>query len=1018
MWIVLGIIAAVVGAVAYGTAMPRNFPRNIPRVPLWKHFYIVLRGASKSDVYNRLVRGLIEKHGVVAFWNEGAWTILVTKPEYLVQIFKNSDRKLNKMGLAERIPWGSGAKLFGINIIDSDGEQYVTFRKLLKEGFCLPAPLDSFRQKGRDLAEKLLKSQTSTQGHNCGVLIGPPVWRWALSVWGEYFLDAQFDNNMDYRTFNIQQILTVQNKKFMGRLKGLFPFLDNLPFKWPVTAHSDRLLHEVQSRLLRLAEDRCRSPPPPDGENKIGFSLHRAREQNLMSEYHYQCNHKQLFIAGHENVETTLNSAMEELGANPHIQELLREEVTRNIPWDYSFKDLDQLPLLNAVIYEALRLYPPLGHMSNRIATEPYVLGEDIAVPKGMMLGWHAYGIQTDPHVWGETARKFDPFRWGKDSASVKQMLRQRQARGQYLPFGIYGRKCLGFNIAMQMLQSTLCELVRNIEWKHPEGYTFAYGKDPLLVKLLAAARATPQSRIIIHDLYGLQKTYPELLADILYTRSQLESALPATFFNENGLLNGHHLYQTACTKTGYEFAVAFFAVRALGGAFVPLDAAASLERRADTLTKVNSSCILADQGSVADVEGIIHHVQSTRGKSLSIVPVSIDQPGISLDSISINQGMDLDPDGPGFVVFTSGTTGYSKGVVLRRYCFSAGPLEQGESAVVNYNASHWLGGTKNIIDGLLTCKTVFALNTPASSADVFDKFKNHHITHFVFNPALLRGIRQLLLAENGDFTPEKKKEFAKYFGGITYFLSIGGLVDQDTVDFWTEVLGCPFQNRYGSTELGGLPTLGISDIKGSLGKIAPGVEVKLSEGTRGRLFIKSPDRFLCYLGDQEKTKAAFDEEGFYKTGDIAELVGDELIFHGRERDDYIIRGNSTISAVEVERALMALGYFEEATVVAVPVSESVQLCGAIVRPKQSHRAELSISRVRSDLATKLDDAKRPVVMRILGQDEELPMTATGKPVKRQVIEDFFYEGDCGRDWFNPETPPPSVQCEGIIATA
>lgn len=168
---------------------------------------------------------------------------------------------------------------------------------------------------------------------------------------------------------------------------------------------------------------------------------------------------------------------MEELGAHPHIQSLLRDEVTKDIPWDYSFKDLDQLPLLNAIIYEALRLYPPLGHMSNRIATVPYVLGDDIAVPPGMMLGWHSYGVQTDPQVWGDDARKFNPSRWGTDSASVKQTLRQRQARGQYLPFGIYGRKCLGYNIAMQMLQCALVELVRNIEWRHPNGYTFSYGR-------------------------------------------------------------------------------------------------------------------------------------------------------------------------------------------------------------------------------------------------------------------------------------------------------------------------------------------------------------------------------------------------------------------------------------------------------------------------------------------------------------------------------------------------------------
>lgn len=476
MLIFLGVVAVLVGVVLYATSMPRNFPRNIPRVPMWTHFYTVLRGASKSDVYNKLIRGPIEKHGAVALWHEGGWTILATKPEYLVQIFKNSDRTLKKKGLAERIPWGSGAKLFGINLIDSDDEQYATFRKLLKEGFCLPAPLESFRAKAQYLASQLLQTQHEVKNANEGVLIGPMVWRWALSVWGEYFLDAQFPK-MDYRNFNIQQILGVQNRKFMGRLKGLFPFLDNLPYKWEVTDTTDKLLHQVQLRLLRLAEERCKSPPPPGGEKKIGFSLHRAREQNLMSNYHFECNHKQLFIAGHENVETTLNSAMEELGAHPHIQNLLREEVTKTIPWDYSFKDLDQLPLLNAIIYEALRLYPPLGHMTNRIATVPYVLGDDIAVPAGMMLGWHSYGIQTDPKVWGDNARKFDPFRWGEDSATVKQTLRQRQARGQYLPFGIYGRKCLGFNIAMQMLQCTLCELVRNVEWKHPEGYKFSYGK-------------------------------------------------------------------------------------------------------------------------------------------------------------------------------------------------------------------------------------------------------------------------------------------------------------------------------------------------------------------------------------------------------------------------------------------------------------------------------------------------------------------------------------------------------------
>ncbi|KAJ6781023.1 hypothetical protein PWT90_04925 [Aphanocladium album] len=545
-----------------------------------------------------------------------------------------------------------------------------------------------------------------------------------------------------------------------------------------------------------------------------------------------------------------------------------------------------------------------------------------------------------------------------------------------------------------------------------------SFPQDPLLIKLLDAAKRVPPSRVMIQDLYGLQKTYSELLGDILYTRMQLKSRLPPSFFDAKGLLRNDFVYQVACTKTGYEFAVAFFAVRALGGAFVPLDGVASLERQADTLLKSNASCLIVDQGSIADAMRMIEYVRQTGGNSLEIVPISFGQPGILPESINIANGTELGPNGPGFVVFTSGTTGYSKGVVLRRYCFAAAPFEQGDSAVVNYNASHWLGGTKNIIDGLLTCKTVHALETPASSGDVLDKFKTYHITHFVFNPALLRGIKQLLLEGTNIITPEIKKRASQYFGGVKYFLSIGGLVDQETVDFWTEVLGCHFQNRYGSTELGGLPTLGISTIKGSLGKIAPGVEVKLSEGTHGRLFIRSPDRFLHYLGDEQKTRAAFDEDGFYKTGDMAELQDNELIFHGRERDDYVVNGDSIISTVEVEHALMGLGYFEEVTVVAVPVSESVQLCGAVVRPKPVHRTELNIDRLHSVLRSKLEESKWPVAMRILEAGEELPMTATGKPVKRQVIEDFFYDGDCGRDWFTPSKPPRNVQCRGTTAAA
>jgi hypothetical protein len=98
-----------------------------------------------------------------------------------------------------------------------------------------------------------------------------------------------------------------------------------------------------------------------------------------------------------------------------------------------------------------------------------------------------------------------------------------------------------------------------------------SFPNDPILVKLLESAQHTSDAEVIIKDFLGFEKTYPQLLRDVLETRDQLKALLPASNFSENGLLREENVYITALTRTGYEYAVAFFAVRALGGAYVPL---------------------------------------------------------------------------------------------------------------------------------------------------------------------------------------------------------------------------------------------------------------------------------------------------------------------------------------------------------------------------------------------------------------------------------------------------------------
>ncbi|THC91914.1 hypothetical protein EYZ11_008624 [Aspergillus tanneri] len=73
----------------------------------------------------------------------------------------------------------------------------------------------------------------------------------------------------------------------------------------------------------------------------------------------------------------------------------------------------------------------------------------------------------------------------------------------------------------------------------------------------------------------------------------------------------------------------------------------------------------------------------------------------------------------------------------------------------------------------------------------------------------------------------------------------------------------------------------GSNFVDGSIGTPFPGVIVKLSNGDHGEILVKNPKAFIQqrYINDDAATRAAFDSEGFYKTGDYAHRVGESYFF-------------------------------------------------------------------------------------------------------------------------------------------
>lgn len=154
--------------------------------------------------------------------------------------------------------------------------------------------------------------------------------------------------------------------------------------------------------------------------------------------------------------------------------------------------------------------------------------------------------------------------------------------------------------------------------------------------------------------------------------------------------------------------------------------------------------------------------------------------------------------------------------------------------------------------------------------------------------------------------------------------------------------------------------------------------------GEAGEVMIKTPSNIRCYWNNESATRAAIDEDGFLRTGDVGKLDEDGFLYIVDRIKDIVVRGGENISCIEVESALYEHDAVSEAAVFGLPDERLGETLAAVVMPKpgQSVSAEELMAHVGERLA------KFKVPARIDLTDEPLPRGATGKIFKRQLKED------------------------------
>lgn len=346
---------------------------------------------------------------------------------------------------------------------------------------------------------------------------------------------------------------------------------------------------------------------------------------------------------------------------------------------------------------------------------------------------------------------------------------------------------------------------------------------------------------------------------------------------------------------------------------------------------------------------------------------------------------------GAALIVFTSGSTGVPKGVVVAHAAF-AGKIAQIDSLLhfgpaertllvlnITFSFGLWVSLLTLLRGGTLLMQARF-------EPDAFLRtLVDERITRVGMVPTMMRvlfaqaahgeaidrvrhggHLRQILIG--GELLGHSLAETIRQRFATTALIDIYGLTETATCDFFS------FPADY-------------AQFPGSIGRPSPNVQYRIAgadgrpvdAGALGELQIRSPYLMRGYLDAPELTAAAF-QDGWFRTGDVARVVDAQVVeLMGRQKE-VINRGGNKVTPVEIEQAVCA--HADVAAAMAVGIADPLlgERIHLLLVPRTG--ATLDLAALRRHLEAHLERFKHPDVWYLA---EALPLGRTGKADRMQL---------------------------------
>lgn len=445
-----------------------------------------------------------------------------------------------------------------------------------------------------------------------------------------------------------------------------------------------------------------------------------------------------------------------------------------------------------------------------------------------------------------------------------------------------------------------------------------------------------------------------------------------ASFLKENGISKGDYILVEAVKDP--KTAIIFIALSLLNAIIIPLDTHEKPSFIIDDFSSIQIKAIISNQNDLFFLNFKDRKIKLTFERCSKIEEHIADE-------LNLNN----DINSPSLLLFTSGSTGKRKAVLLSQQNYLANSIDGGglfdEDISIHYLCVlplHHMFGFAQIV-----CSTVNGHSirfADCSIQEIKEEILNTEVNVIYAVPTYYLSLI---------------KEIPNDFEKLKYGLIAAGPSSDEQILEIENKLKCPLIPVYGMSEFAGLTSLTYEESKRikkkGVGKPYPLNDLKIINDNDeevkydeiGEVIVKGPDLMIGYLKNDLTIDDARDENGYFHTGDLAIKSKDGIIHVTGRIKDIIIKGGENISTRKIELALLSLNYIDDCIVTGIKDEFYGEIPVALVTLKE-YKSENDII---LDLKLLIKKNEIPKIIKIVSS---LPLTSSLKHDKIKAREYFL----------------------------